>query len=212
MNAIGKPAVARLIFALDERLRRRKGVFDYDDSQCLFRLRLAAAQRSIILQDGVRLNPSDRVLELHFRNENMPQMGPEGATVAWAIRLIKLLDLSLSRLWDFLEDRPDLEDIAAIRAAWPFRSVDRPHRMQWTAHRFGFEVVPETETFGRRLLSIGPNAMGLMLVIASNPKAVHLNRLFQKPAVLFLSRRALQQRYGHGNGRRTVQDKPTVLQ
>jgi len=213
MDAIGRPAVARLIFALDERLRRRNGVFDYDeDSECLLRLKLATAERSIVLKDGVRLNPSDRVLELHFRNEQISPMD-EGATVAWAIKLMKLLDLSLRRLWDFLENRPDLDDIAAIRAAWPFRSGDRFHRIEWAAHRFGFELAPEAQTFGRRLLSIGPSAMGLMLVIASNPKAVHLDRLFQKPAVLFLSRRALEQRYGHGNGLRTVRgEKPKALQ
>jgi len=198
MNAIGKPAVARLIFALDERLRRRNGVFDYDaDGDCLLRLQLVKARRRIVLRDGVRLQPSDRVLELHFRNEHIPPMGPDGATVAWARKLMKLLDRSFEQLWEFLRSRPDLADVAAIRGVWHLRSLNKLQRIQWAAPRFGFELVPETDTFGRKLMSIGPNAMVLLLVIASNPKAAHLDLLFQKPVVLFLSRRALERRYGH---------------
>jgi len=207
MNEIGRPAVARLIFALDERLRRRNGIFDYDaDGESLFRLKLVEAKRTIVLKDGVRLRPSDPILELHFRNEQMPPMS-RGATIVWAARLIKLLDLSLGELWEFLNRRSDLNEVAAIRAEWRLRSLDKLHQIERAALRFGFELVPGTDTLGRRLLSIGPNAMGLMLVIASNPKAAHFDLLFQKPATLFLSRRALEQRYGHRverEGKRTM--------
>jgi len=123
-------------------------------------------------------------------------MGPDGATVAWAIKMMKLFDRSFASLWEFLQTRPDLDDVAAIRAIYPLRSPDKLHRIELAAQHFGFELVPESETFGRRLLSIGPNAMGLMLVIASNPKAAHFDLLFHAPTVFFLSRHALEQRYG----------------
>lgn|SRR5574337_54520 len=210
MNAIGRPAVARLIFALDERLRRRNGVFDYDaEGECLLRLKLVKARRSIVLKDGVRVRPSDRILDLHFLNEHIPAMGPDGATVAWAIKLMKLFDRSLESLWQFLKARPDLDDVAALRAIWPLRSQDKLHGIESVAQWFGFEFVPETETFGRRLLSLGPNAMGLMLVIASNPRAAHFDLLFHVPAVFFLSRHALEQRYER---RAKNKEKPEALQ
>src|SRR5574337_1564850 len=194
MNAIGRPAVARLIFALDERLRRRNGVFDYDaEGECLLRLKLVKAQRSIVLKDGVRVRPSDRILDLHFLNEHIPAMGPDGPTVAWAIRLMKLFDRSFESLFEFLKSRPDLDDIAAMRAIWPLRSPDTYQRLELVARPFGFELVPEPETIRSRLLSIGPNAMSLMLAIASNPRAAHFDLLFHSPPVFFMSRRALEQ-------------------
>jgi hypothetical protein len=66
---------SRAAFALDSRLRRRYGVLDYLDApDCILRLELGRARRRIVLSDGVRLEPADRIAELHFRNEHFPAM------------------------------------------------------------------------------------------------------------------------------------------
>ena len=101
---------ARVVFAFDSRLRRRNGVFDYIDSpDCILRVKLERAGRRIVLPDGVRLDPADRIIELHFRNEYFPPMGVEGATVAWALRAARLMDLSLKELCEYVRSRSDLE-------------------------------------------------------------------------------------------------------
>lgn len=187
---------ARVIFAFDSRLRRRHGVFDYIDSRdCILRVKLERAEREIVLTDGVRLEPGDRIIELHYRNEHFPPMGAEGATVAWARRMMKRMDLSLKDLCDYLESRIDLDDVAAIRAVILLRGVDQVAQFRWIAARFGFEPVPEPGTLWRRLRGFGQNAFALLLILASNPRTAHLDVLFRLGNPFFMSRRRFEERY-----------------
>jgi hypothetical protein len=187
---------ARVVFAFDSQLRRRNGVFDYIDSpDCILRVKLERAGRRIVLSDGVRLDPADRIIELHYRNEYFPSMGADGATVAWARRIMRLMDLSLKELYEYLQNRRDLDDVAAIRAMTLMRSLDQAAQFERLAARFGFELVPEPDALWRRLRRLGETATGLMLIMASNPKAAHLSFLLCRRFPLFSSRRSLEARY-----------------
>jgi len=192
----GQRSFARFVFAFDSRLRRRNGVFDYFDSpDCILRVKLERAGRSIILPDGVRLDASDRIIELHFRNEYFPPMDANGATVAWARRVARHMDLSLKELYRYLQGRSDLDDVAAIRAVMLLKSSDQAAQFARIASRFGFGPVPEPETLGRRLRGLGQKAAGLLLILAVNPRAAHLDHLFCRGSPFYISRRRLENRY-----------------
>ncbi len=165
--AVGQYSLGRLVFALDERLRRRYCVFDYiDHRDCILRIQFAEAREDVLLAD------------------------------AWGRKASKLLDFSLSELSKYLAARPHLNDIAVIRAIMPLRGKQSRH-IEFIAGRYGFESIGEAApcSFAARLHRAGENTLGLMLTLASNPAAAHLDILLRGRAPLFLSRRKLDARY-----------------
>jgi hypothetical protein len=195
---VGQRSLGRLVFALDERLRRRRAVFDYTRrSDCIFRAKVDKVAREVSLGNGVRLHPGDRIVELHFRNEHFPRMDRSGATIGWALRTAKLMDISFCELFEFLEARAEFDDIAAVRAVMPVRNPAQADRFEHIAARFGFELVRDLEPRGPRawIQRFGQNTLGLLLVLAGNPRAVRLDILWRHGATAFLSRPALEKRY-----------------
>lgn len=189
--------LARLVFAIDERLRLQNGVFDYvRHSDCIFRAKIDAVTEAICLPDGVGLRPGDRILELHFRNEHFPKMDAKGATIGWAIRTTKLLDLSLRELAEFLDRRPEFDDIAVVRAIMPVRGASQAGQFERIAVRLGFNLAPTPPPQGlERLRNLGQNAFALLLVLAGNPNAARPGILWRRGVSAFLSRQAMNQRY-----------------
>jgi hypothetical protein len=188
---------ARLVFALDERLRRRYGVFDYvRHTDCIFRVRVDIVTEPIVLPDGVDLSPGDRIIELHFRNEYFPRMDGKGATMGWAIRATKLLDVSFRELAAFLGGRAEFDNVAAVRATIPLRGVDQLGQFERIATRFGFTLAPDPPPQGLdRVRQLGQNTLALLLVLAGNPQAARADILWRRGVSAFLSRRALDARY-----------------
>ncbi len=105
------------------------------------------------------------------------------------------MDRSLKELYEYLQSRRDLDDVTAIRAMTLMRNNDQAAKFAWLASRFGFEPVPEPDTAWRRLRGLGRNVVGLLLIMASNPKAAHLDFLLCHEAPIFISRRRLEERY-----------------
>ncbi len=194
----GQRSLARVVFALDERLRRRNAVFDYAERpDCMFRAKIDRVARGISLANGVRLRPGDRIVDLHFRNEFFPRMDRSGATIGWALKTAKVMDLSFRELFEFLDGRAEFDDIAAVRAVMPLRSLGQVDQFEHIAARFGFELVPDMEPRGPGawMQRLGQNAIGLLLVFAGNPRAARLDILWRRGATAFLSRHALDERY-----------------
>lgn len=194
----GQRSVARVVFALDGGLRRWNAVFDYAERpDCIFRAKIDRVAREISLANGVRLRPGDRIVDLHFRNEHFPRMDRSGATIEWARRTAKLMDLSFRQLFEFLDARAEFDDIVAVRAVMPLRSLGHVGRFEHLAARFGFELVPDMEPRGPTawMRRLGQNAIGLLLVFAGNPRAARLDILWRRGATAFLSRPALNERY-----------------
>jgi hypothetical protein len=194
-TSLRQRSFGRLVFALDEQLRRRNGVFDYvDQPDCILRLKIDLMQREIVLSDGVRLCSGDRVIELHFRSETFPAMTQEGATIAWAREAAKRMELSLLELYNYLVSRSELADVEAVRAVMPVRGEGQRRQIERIASRFGFEFIPETDPQPMRR-RLGQNAVGLLLVLASNPRAASIGVLRRCGAPLYISRRKLADRY-----------------
>ena len=192
---------ARVVFALDSRLRQRNEVFDYIDSpDCILRVKLVRAGRRNVLSDGVSVDPADRIIELHYRNEYFPSMG-DGMTVAWARRVARLMDVSLKELCQYLLTRSDLDDVAAIRAVTRLSS-GQTAQFERLAARFGFEPVLEPDSLRGRLRGLGQNGIGLLLVVASNPRGAHLDLLLRPGSPFYISRCRLEERYRKRVGRK----------
>ena len=206
---LGRRSLARLVFALDERLRHRNGVFDYvPHPDCVFRAKIDAVAEPISLPDGVRLRPGDRIIELHMRNEHFPRMDARGPTIGWALRITKLMDRSFRELAEFLDERPEFDDIAGVRAVM-LRSAGQIEQFERVMARFGFSPGPNPPPRGlrSRARNLGEKIFTLMLILAGNPKAACPDVLWHRGVSAFLSRQALEERYrerlaGATSGRR----------
>jgi hypothetical protein len=188
----------RLVFALDERLRRRHAVFDYSDREdCILRIQFDRADGHFVLSDGTCLKPGDRLINIHLWNEHIPAMGANGATIGWARHIARLLDGSLLELTRYLAAHPALDDVAALRSVMNLARVEQNQQLERTAGRYGFEPIAEIgkSTFGRRLHQAGDNLLCLMFVLARNPAAARLDVLLRGRSQIFLPRSVLDRRY-----------------
>jgi len=82
-----RPLWAEFIFALDTWLRRREGVFEYSHKpDCILRAQLSRLTSDVLLSDGTFGRSGDRVIDLHFWNEQIPVKPVAGYSLAWGCR------------------------------------------------------------------------------------------------------------------------------
>ena len=136
------PWLAEALSAFDARQRRRQAVFEYTrNPACIFRLDISRTPRELILRDGTRIRPGDRVARLHFWNEQIPPMAEDGATIAWARRMQRAIALSLRDLARYLAGRPDLADIAVICGHAPSATKSQSGQLARIMAYYGFESI-----------------------------------------------------------------------
>ncbi len=184
--------------ALDGFLRRRQGVIEYSGSRdCIFRLQVIRNDDYFFLSDGTWLRAGDRMIDLHLWNEHVPQMPDGRPTLAFARRIDRCIDVSLAELSRYLSQRPDLDDITAIRGNMSLGAKARGDQIARIAARFGFERVPPSGplTLGERLHRFGENILISMLVMAHNSSALRLDTLWRDRTLTYLSRAVLTERY-----------------
>ncbi len=197
--AFSHPWLAGLLFALDERLRRRLAVVEYSHSpSCIFRLEIARAERPLQLRAGAQVRPGDRVARLHFWNEHVPVVPPGGATIAWAGRMRNAIAAALHELADYLAARSDLADVVAICADVPSGTRAQSAQLARIMARYGFEAVAEPErlTLGERLHRFGENILISLIVLAQNAAALRADTLRRTRLPIYLSRHTLERRFG----------------
>jgi len=77
-----------LVFALDNWLRRRQGVFEYSRKpDCILRAQLSRLSSDVLLSDGTFGRAGDRVIDLHLWNEQIPVKPIAGYSLAWGMPL-----------------------------------------------------------------------------------------------------------------------------
>lgn len=189
------------VFGLDRWLRRRQGVFEYtDDPTCIFRIQRVQAGEPLTLSGGARIEPGMSVLNLHLWNEHIPLMGPEGATVGWARHLSRAVQSSLQQLAAYLDANPDLDDVAALRADMRLGTAEQGAQLVRLMGRYGFEPAAEVIRLGywqsSSLHRYGENILIFLLILATNPVAVGTPVLRRDHKLVYLSRAALERRYG----------------
>jgi len=196
------PWLAKAIFALDTRLRRRLAVVEYTaHPSCIFRLGIARSRRALTLRDGTRLQAGDRVVELHFWNEHIPPIPPSGTTIRWAREAQQAMATSLRQLAQYLSSRPELHAISVICADVPSGTKAQSQQVARIMAHFGFEAFTEHEhlSISERIHRFGENILISLTVFAQNAAALRLDTLSRVRVPIYLSRRALQERFGSAN-------------
>jgi len=184
------------VFALDRRIRRQIGVYEYTlHPQCLFRLQVVRTQDPLLLEDGTLVAPGGRVLVLHLWNEQMPVIGRTGPTLAWARKTHRAMHISLRELAYYLAAQPHLRDIAVICGNMPVIGITQAERFARILARYGFEAAVDPTDRRGLLHRFGDGVLVLMLVWAANPRAVRSALLRCSNMRVFVSRAALEQRY-----------------
>jgi YkoP domain len=184
------------VYGLDRWLRRRQGVYEYTDNPvCLFRINRVEAEQSFTLADGSRIRLGDPILNLHLWNEQMPPMPADGPTVGWARQAHRAVDVSLRELAHWLPTQPGLDDITALRADMRLGTVAQCQQLVRIAARYGFESTAFQAATGS-LRQFGENILMYLLVLATNPAAIRADVLWRDHALVYLSRAALERRYG----------------
>jgi hypothetical protein len=197
------PLLERIVFGIDAALRRWHSVVEFTtDPTCILRIRVDRLERPLVLADGTCARAGDRFVDLHLWNEHIPAMPKEGASIAWARQMHVCFLQSLQQLVRYLAARPDLDDIAVVRCTLMFASPERDKQMARLLGRYGFEIVPGQGalTFSERARRFGENIQISLMVLLRNAAALRRDTLCRGRTRVFMSRRALAQRYG-GAGR-----------
>ncbi|HZT26165.1 MAG TPA: hypothetical protein VFA57_10720 [Pseudolabrys sp.] len=193
----GGALLENAIFGFDRWLQRRCGVFEYSSHPaCLYRINHGEADATVTLSDGTHIRAGDPVLNLHLWNEHIPTMQPGDSTLAWARRAAKAADISARELAKWLAARRELDDIEALRADMRFATSAQTPQLTRIAMHLGFEPVNAPAGDSHYLRQFGENLFMLLLVMAANPAALRSSVLWRDHALFYLSRRALERRYG----------------
>jgi hypothetical protein len=202
----------KLIFGLDRLLRRRQSIVEYTrDPACILRIKVGRLDGDFVLSDGTAGHAGERFIDLHLWNEQIPAMPKEGASIAWARQMSFCFQHSLRQLARYLASRRDLDDISLLRCTMGFAGRERNDQMVRLIRRYGFEFVPPatTVTLGEHARQLGENIFISLIVLARNQVALRRDTLRRGRTRVFMSRKALEQRYGGGAGRIDLQHRPT---
>jgi hypothetical protein len=181
------------ILALDQWLCRCQNVHEFtDDPQCLFRIQCLRCDDTLSLADGTQVRRGRRVIALHFWNEHMPLMGCEGPSLAWARRVDRAVGASLRALASYLAEHPGLGDIVAICGDMHLSDERQSAQFVRIAARYGFETIARQVDRRGVLHRIGDTILMLMLMSATNARALRRAPLRAKSARVWLSRAMLQ--------------------
>jgi hypothetical protein len=184
--------------AVDWRLRRRLGVSEYTrSSDCILRMQIIRNTDHLRLIDGTCLRPGDRIIDLHFWNQQVPLMSRTGATLGWARRMNEGFGRSLHELAHHLAARADVDDIVAIRAVAALGAEARGDKISRILSRFGFDIVVQRDapSIMKQIRRLGENILISFIVLAYNPRALRPDTLSRDRVYGYLSRSMLDQRY-----------------
>jgi hypothetical protein len=198
-SAYSHPWLAEVLFALDARLLRREAVTEYSaHPACIFRLEITRARRRLLLADGTRLEPSQRVGRLHFWNEHIPPLPQNGTTIRWARQLQKAISISLRELAQYLSSRPELNDVCVICGDVPSATREQWQQIEYIMAYYGFETVMESHSLSlrQRFHRLGENVLISLIVFARNAYALRLDTLNRVRVPIYLSRHVLEQKFG----------------
>lgn len=193
------PWLTKAILALDASLRRRYSIIEYTDNPlCIFRMHIVRSKHELTLSDGTRLCRGERMVDLHFWNDQVPPSSQAGMTFSRASQMTRRTQISLQELAQYLKREPDLQDISIIRINFPAVTRRKGEQMARILARFGFEAIAEHETpsLSQLIRRFGENILISLVIIAYNAGAVGSDSLMRTRTPLYISRRMLESRFG----------------
>ena len=139
----------RIVRAFDRFLCRRQGVFVFwDDPDCLFRAQATRASSPIVLP-GTEIPVGAKVLGLHFWNEHMPQIPPEGPSLALAVRGRRMIVSTFRVLAREMHHDPRMDGVQALGGATVLFAAGDGSSGEKLFTRLGFTVFPHRNPLGR---------------------------------------------------------------
>ena len=195
--------LSRAVRGVDSLLRQRLGIQEFtDDEECIFRIGVGEAPRSVLLSDGVTVREGDPVLQLHLWNEHIPVMPSEGPSTAWANLMKRRMRRSLAAVAEHIERERQFDGIIALHGSPPFGSRLGAAQMVRTGERFGFDVVdpnvpPELR---ERIHEIFDSMLLWGLTYVFNPAGLRSKGLLRHRYQLWISRHKLLRFYGGAYG------------
>ncbi|WP_237478180.1 hypothetical protein [Lichenibacterium dinghuense] len=181
----------RAVMALDAHLSRQNGVVPFsDDEDCILRIALVPARRTLLLSDGAEIRAGDTVADVHCWNERIPAMPVGGADLAWAQKASLRLRRSLELLAHAMATEPGLSVVKACRANVNFVGLGGSNRsVSRIIARLGYEDVDEgVKPIGTRLHEALENLLIGALVWTHNPEALRREKIVRERRPVWSSR------------------------
>jgi hypothetical protein len=201
----------RAIRVVDRRLWRAQGVFEFSaSSECVFRLAIEPAEESVRLRDGVVVERGEPVIVLHFWNEHLPVMPPKGPDFAWANLLRRRMNHSLGEIAAFFEADPRLSGIRAVHARLASPTPGERQTVRRFGERFGFETIVSAAkpSLSRRVQDWMDKIWSWIMVWTYNPPGLKGRSVMQRREYLWISKAALQSRFGSKDRRGVGEGQP----
>jgi len=167
-------------------------VFEYSHKpDCILRAQLGRLTSDVLLSDGTFGRSGDRVIDLHFWNEQIPVKPAAGYSLAWGCRFSRSVARSLRGLAQFLMSKPQLSDINIIRAITNLDSLQR------IAARHGFEVIRDPVNLSpwQRVHRLGQNILFGLLTLACHSGRARPRKFSRSRQVIYLARGVLDCKY-----------------
>ena len=138
-----------LVRAFDRMLSRRQGIFVFwDDPDCMFRAQIARAPHTLVLPDAT-IPSGAKVVGLHFWNEHMPHIPPEGPNLALGVRSRRMIAASFRVLAAEMHRDPRLAGAQALGGATALFAAGDGSGGERLFTRLGFTMSPYRTRWGR---------------------------------------------------------------
>ncbi len=139
----------RVVRAFDRFLGKLQGIFVFwDDPDCFFRVQIARAPHKIVLPDAEIL-AREKVLGLHFWNEHVPMIPPEGGDLAMALRASRMVVRSFRVLAREMRRDPRMAGVQALGGATALFAFGDDSGGEKLFTRLGFTMFPYQNPLGR---------------------------------------------------------------
>ena len=189
----------KIIRKIDVILRDFYNIFDFcHDDDCMLRMSFTNSERDITLFDGTHINKGQKVVELHFWNEHMPEMPKNGPDIAWALAFRRKITYSLQSLSNYIETNPEMQDIPAFFGDPPFSGQESVMPLLELIKRWGFDVVEKETPKGLwgKFVDFWERVYKLILVWVYNPGSLkNKDALKRNRDEFWISRNLLLSKY-----------------
>lgn len=162
-----------LVGAIDAMLRHVHGITEFEtDREGLLRIELVRAEKSVVLSDGIRINPGDMLIELHLWNGQIRPFPSKSVDFGWAVRLRRQTLATLHRLALHMQEDSALTAVRAVRMMPAIARGRSRGALDRLLLKVGFEPVADAVPGHGRLLSFLDNIWLWLLTWAHNPRAL----------------------------------------
>ncbi|HSB65358.1 MAG TPA: hypothetical protein VLD65_02200 [Anaerolineales bacterium] len=181
---------------LDRLLCMLQGVYEFShDPQCILRLQLSSSAHTVVM-GAQTVFKGEPVLALHAWNAHMPKIPPEGADLAWALRLRRRLVHSFNHIARLMKDDLHYSKVRAVCGSSALFSFSDHQGGVQLMQRLGFRVIPYHQPLGR-FGKFWENMFSWWLMWAYNTSSLNSRKFWRlQRTEIWMTRDEFIQRYG----------------